>query len=219
MKFYVLKYTANPKGYSGERCNSSYDVSNSCSNCRSGVKLIGNLITKGITNVRTSFFVTLSGDFLISQELYDFMSGKGLRIKELRIVVDYKKKELPYYHLYTEQVFPKFLQNSEGLIIENQCPICHRNGYFSDVKIGDNKKNIPTVITPLVLRYTEIPLNFLESSEFFSTWEYLGLSNLKVEGIKIVRYARPMMIVSERIKLAFEEFGVKNAKFEEVIIQ
>ncbi len=218
MRFYLIDYIEKPKGYSGERCNSTYDLSDACKNCGTGAKLVDRLITKGITEVKTSFFATMSDDFLISKELYKLLLSKGIKITNLKEVLDSKKNELPYYFFYAEADFPKSLSSSEGLITERQCLVCQKNGYFSDVKIGDAAKGIPTVITPLRLKYQGISKEFLESSELFNTWEHLGISNLKAEGTKVVRYARPMLIVSERIKAVFEEFGVKNAQFEEVII-
>lgn len=218
MRYYVMEYHAKPKGYSGERCNSDYNLSEACKNCGTGAKLVGNLITKGITEAKISFFATTSGDFLISEELYKFLLSKGVKMTNLKKVIDSRKNELPFYHLYTEVTFPKYLPSSEGLVIERQCPVCKKNGYYCDAKIGDAAKGIPTIITPLRLRYQKISKTFLESSELFNTWEHLAVSNLKAEGTNVIRYARPMLIVSERIKLTFEEYGVKNVVFEEVLI-
>lgn len=205
-------------GYSGERCKSTYDLINACKNCGTGAKLIGNLITSGITEIKAHFFATVSDDLLISVNLFKFLLSKGVEIANLKRVLDSKKNELPFFHLYTEMSFPKSLSSSEGLVTERQCQICKCNGYFSDAKIGDITKGIPTVITPLRLKYERIPREFLESSELFNTWEHMGLSNLKEEGVKVIRYARPMLIVSEHIKIGFEEYGVKNALFEKVMI-
>lgn len=218
MKFYVIDYVAKSKGESGESCKSTYDLNGSCEHCGTPLKLIAPLITKGLSKINCDFFATLDGDFLISEVLYRLLSDKGVRVQGLRKVVDSRKREIPYYHLYAKLNFPKSLLTSEGLVTERQCPVCKRNGYFCDAKIGDHKKGIPTVITPLKLMYKGINQDFLGSSDLFHTWEHLGISNLKAEGIKVIRYARPMLIVSERIKIAFEEYGVKDAKFEEVII-
>jgi len=218
MKYYVIEYHAKPKGYSGERCNSTYDLTQACKNCGTGAKLVSNLITKGITEVKTSFFATLSGDFLISEQLYNYLLSKGVQLTILKRVVDSKKNELSFYHLYTEVDFPKSLPSSEGLVTERQCPVCRKNGYYCDAKIGDAAKGIPTVITPLRLKYEGISREFLASSDLFNTWEHLAVSNLKAEGMNVIRYARPMLIVSECLMRAFEEFRVKDAAFEEISI-
>jgi hypothetical protein len=218
MEYYVIEYHAKPKGESGESCKSTYNLESACKNCGTGARLVGSLITKGLTKVTTDFFQTLDWDFLISEDLYKFLLSKGVQVGNLKKIVDSGKNILPFYHLYTELSFPKSLPSSEGLVTERQCPVCKSNGYFADAKIGDAAKGIPTVITPLRLKYEGITREFLVSSELFNTWEHLGLSNLKAEGTKVTRYARPMLIVNEKIKLAFEEYGVKKAVFEEVSI-
>jgi hypothetical protein len=218
MKYYVIEYHARPRGESGESCKSTYNLEDACKNCGTGAKLVGNLNCKGLTKVNIDFFETLDSDFLISKNLYKFLLSKSIKIAGLKKVIDPRKNELPFYHFYTELSFPKSLPSSEGLVTERQCPVCRSNGYYADAKIGNYKKGIPTVITPLKLMYKGISQDLLESSDLFNTWEHLGVSNLKAEGIKVIRYARPMLIVSERIKEAFEEYGVKNAVFEEVKI-
>ncbi len=219
MRFYVLKYIAKPKGESGESCKSIYSLDHACKACGTGAKLIGSLLTKGLTKIKSAFFATLDGDLLISEGFYEFLISRGIRINHLRKVLDTKKNPLPFYHLSTEFFFPKSLPSSEGLVIDRQCQVCKRNGYFTDAKIGNYKKGIPTVITPLILKYKGISHEFLNSSDLFNTWEHLGLSNFNAEGMKVIRYARPMLLVSENLKNAFEEYGVKDVLFEEAIIQ
>ena len=218
MKYFVIKYYARPRGESGESCKSTYYLEDACKNCGTGAKLVGNLNCKGLTKVNIDFFETLDSDFLISENLYKFLLSKSIKIAGLKKVIDPRKNELPLYHFYTELSFPKSLPFSEGLVTERQCPVCKSNGYYADAKIGNYKKGIPTVITPLKLMYKGINQDFLESSDLFNTWEHLGVSNLEAGPMKVVGYARPMLIVSERIKKAFEEFEVKNSKFEEVVI-
>jgi hypothetical protein len=217
MKYFLLEYNAKPVGESGESCRTVYNLEDACKNCGTGAKTVRNLVTKGLTKVDKDFFQTLDWDFIISEALYKFMLSRSLQIR-LDRVLDIKKNELQFYHLYTEANFPKSLPSSEGLITERQCTVCRRNGYFVDAKIGDITKGIPTVITPLRLKYKGLDYEFLKSSELFNTWEHFGVSNISAEGTNVIRYARPWLIVSERMKKYFEEFGVENAVFEEVII-
>lgn len=218
MKFYIIDYINKPRGESGESCKSIYNLEDACKICGTEARLVGNLVSRGLAKINTNFFATLDGDFLISEHLYKYLLSKSIGITNLKKVFDSKKTELPFYHLYTEISFPRYLPASEGLVTERQCPVCKRNGYFCDAKIGDHKKGIPTIIKPLKLVYQDLSKAFLESSELFNTWEHLGISNLKAEGMKVVRYARPMLIVNEKIKIAFDEYGVKDTKFEEVKI-
>lgn len=218
MNYYIIDYINSPKGESGICCKSIYSLDNVCKHCGTGAKLISNLKTKGLSNVKSDFFSTLDKDFIISENLYQFLVSKGINLNFLRKVLDSRNKELSFYHINTEISFPKFSPTSVGLITEHQCPVCKRNGYYSDIIIG-NQKDTPNMIKQLKLIYQGISQEFLESSDIFNTWECLGVSNLKAEAMKVIRYAPPMLIVSERIKKAFEEYGVKNAVFEKVIIK
>lgn len=216
MKYFIIKYRAAPKGESGELCGSKYDLSDACKNCGTGAKLVGNLICRGLSQVKNDFFQTVDRDFLISERLYEFLLSKGIKLGNLKKVLDTKRRELPFYHLYTELIFPRFLPESEGVKVDKkrQCSVCKRDGHFSDVIVKPGE----TILIPYKLKYKGISKDFLESSDIFFTWECFGLSNLKPSEMRDIRYARPMLIVSERIKEAFEEFKVKKACFEDVII-
>jgi len=217
MKYFIIGYNKAPIGESGESCNSKYDFQNACTVCGTGAELIGKLRTKGLSKVTNDFFVTLDSDYIISENLYDKLVNKKIKIGNLLNVLDYKNNNLPFYHLYTNIYFPIAIKKS-GLIIEDQCPICKRNGYFNKVIIGDIEKKIPTQIFPIDLHYSLSDMDFLNHSDIFFTWECMGLSNKVVQGNKVERYARPLLIVSEKIKNAFEEYKVKGVVFEPIII-
>lgn len=218
MKYYLIIYKGKLFGESGESCNSKYDLKNACKICGTNAQLSGNLIAKGISNVKADFFQTFDRDYLISVKLFDFIKIKETKIDSLLKVVDLKSKESSFYHLNSILCFPKALNRTTGLKVERQCSICNRNGYFNDVIYEETLDGMKKIYPPIHLVYENIKNEFLESSDIFNTWEHIGLSNLKAEGIKVIRYARPMLIVSESIKKAFEEYGVKNAVFEEVKI-
>lgn len=217
MKYYILSQQLSPKGESGESAGSKYDLSSACEKCGTRAKLIGDLYTKGLKNLKHDYFYTLDHDDLMSEKLYAALEGV-IKPAEVSKVVDLKGNPLPFYHLNPKLSFPKALPQSQGLKIENQCPVCKQNGYFSDAIIGDLEKEIPTYIVPLKLHYDPINETFLRQSNIFHTWEHLGLSNLKAEGNKVVRYARPMLIVSESAKEVFDSFKIKKLLFCEIIM-
>jgi len=218
MKYHIMKYISRPIGESGEdkeSCSNKYDTSIACKVCGTGAKLIGNLRTKGIKNIKKNLFSTMDGDIIISDELYIYLNKNNAKIGNLKCIVDFKGKQLPYFHLTTGFNLPK-ANEIKGLKIESQCPICKRNGYFTDAIIGNLERNIPTVIKQLKLRYNKLDNNFLLQSDVFNTWECLGLSNLKKEENKIVRYARPLLVVSENFKELMAYYGIKDLKFEPI---
>lgn len=216
MKYYKITYVGSPKGESGERCKSLYNLDNACQYCGTGAKLVGSLICRGLKNVTRDFFLTVDWDFLISEKFFNFLSLKGALLGELKKVTDSKKVELPYYHLYTEFSLPKSLQSSEGLLIDRQCTKCKRDGHFNDYKVIKAADHITTETIPLRLKYDSSIKEYWGSSDLFRTWEHFGLSSNKNEGIRVIGYARPLLIVSERLKSLFGEFGIKQTEFEEI---
>lgn len=213
MRYYILIFDGVPKGESGESVENEYDLSNACKECGTMAQLTGSLKTKGLQSVRKDFFETVDGDKIISERLF-----KEIRLLKTSLtqVVDIKTGLLPFYHLTTNVYFPKSLAESEGLITENQCSDCLQDGYFNDVIIGNIEKGIPTQSKPLKLVYENVDISFLREFDLFNTWEHMGNSNLNAEGKRVVRYARPMLIVSESVKEVFERFKVKNSVFDEV---
>jgi len=217
MKYYILSYTKGTSGESGESCKSNYSFDNACKVCGTGAKLVGKLRTKGLLKIEKLLFETLDGDFIISQKLYEILNKKGVKLGELQSVINNKNNNLPLYHLNSNLYFPPAAEKT-GLTIEGQCQTCKRNGYFNEAIIGNLKLNTPTQVFPVELYYQKINADFLDSSDFFFTWECTGLSNRIAHGDYVVRYARPMLIVSEFFKQALETEKIKGLKFEPITI-
>lgn len=218
MKYYIIFYSGSMKGESGEPCNSKYTFQYACDACGTGTMLVGNLTAKGLSNVKNNFFETYDYDYLISKELFDFMINKNLKIANCLNVIDSKGKPTNYYHFTSKYIMPKKSYKSTGLVIDHQCPVCSRNGFFNEAIAEESENGKRYKPLPIKLVYENIDKEFLESSDIFVTWECFGWSNLVAEGFKAVRYARPFVIVSENIKNAFEDFKIKNVNFEEVYI-
>jgi hypothetical protein len=216
MNYFVVTYTGKPIGESGESCSTDYILDGACKSCGTGAKLSGFLKTKKLNRVKKDFFQTVDGDYLISAKLNTKLVEKGFRIGNLNKVVDSKKNELSFYHLYTELDFPK-TTNFNGLIIEGQCETCQRNGYFNDVEIGNLENNIPTRVIPIELIYSDLKLDFKNQSDIFNSWEHMGMSNREATGNLVIRYARPLLIVSEQLKFVLEEW-LSNLKFDPIKI-
>lgn len=217
MKYFILGYNNAPIGESGESCKSIYDLQDACAVCGTGAKLVGKLRTKALTKVTKDFFATLDTDYIISERLYEKLVSEKIKIGELANIIDYKNNDLPFYHLYTNIFFPVAARKG-GLVIEDQCPFCKRNGYFNKVIIGNPQKKIPTQTFPVDLCYSLPDIEVLNISDFFFTWECMGLSNLVAQGNKVIRYARPLLIVSDKFKDILEKFKVKGVEFEPVVI-
>jgi hypothetical protein len=215
-EYFVLTYIGSSVGESGEPVGSVFDLTKACTNCGTGARVVGNLNVKNIETTK-HLFTTLDGDSVISQALKDCLEQSNILMGGLYPIVDSKYKELPFYHLNPPLYFPKSDPDSKGLKIENQCHICHRDGYFNDVVIGNLVKGIKTEVKPLQLVYTSIEEGLLKGSDVFYSWEHMGTSNIKPVGVKVLRYARPLLVISKLMKDLLIEFKVKNVIFEQII--
>jgi len=218
MNLYLLSFSGAFKGESGESCNNNYSLDSACPICGTGAELAENLVAKGLSGVKADFFQTFDTDYLISERLYLFMKNQGIKVEYLTRVLNVKGKDTIFFHLASHIILPKASDKTTGLTTERQCPVCKRNGYFNETIHEETPNGIKRVYPPIKLVYENVEDVLFSFSDVFHTWECTGWSNLKSEGFKAVRYARPMLIVSERIKNVFEKFGVKKSVFEEVTI-
>jgi len=217
MNFYVLTTETVEQGESGEQCGSKYELEAACKVCGTGAKLIGKLFTKGLTKAKEDIFCTTNGDLIISSDLFVSLERNRIVLKDVAEVFDHRGERLPLYHLNPQYSFPKMLPESEGLIMDSQCQACRQNGYFNDVIIGNLEKNIRTYVKPFAFHYPRIEGTILSGSDIFHTWEHMGYSSLKAEGNGVVRYARPLLIVSEKLKDLFERLEIRKLMFSLVL--
>lgn len=223
MKFYLLFNTVKETGYSGEGAGGQYNMETGCKNCGTACKLIGNLPINAV-KLKRDFIQTLDRDYLISDKLFSALNSVDVKIGRLLHILNSKsREELPYYHFNPQFTFPEMLPESEGIKTDDQCPVCKRNGFY-DYRIypkDDNGEIIVEQIKDVPRKYIyNIPdKTILEKSDIFFTWEHFGPSNLIASGNKVVGFARPRLIVSERVKSVFEKCSVKNTLFEEIFIQ
>lgn len=216
MMFYIVNYNGSSKGQSGENIASNkYDLSSACVRCGTGAKLIGSLYVKGINKVNLDFFETINGDVIISEKLYDFLILSKIKLPKLFKVKDKNENGLAFYYLNPDLSFPKSLPESDGLIIDDQCVLCKKDGYYNDVVIGDLEKGIDTFVKPINL-YFNYNQSLFSQSDVFNSWEHFGKSNLVNEGNLVIRYARPLLLCSEKFKNVISQFKVKNVEFEEL---
>lgn len=217
MKYFILYYIKAPQGESGEPCKSIYNFDRACKACGTGVVLEGKLRTKGLKKINKDFFITQDDDFIISEKLYESLRKEKIKLGDLKNIVDNKNNDLPFYHLNTTLTLPPAIKK-EGFTIEGQCPVCKRNGYFCTAIIGPPNTNIPTKILPYDLHYSLSNMDILSQSDFLFTWESMGLSNLVEQGNNVIRYARPLLVVSEDFKSTLEKLKVLGLKFEQIVI-
>jgi hypothetical protein len=59
--------------------------------------------------------------------------------------------------------------------------------------------------------------DFLQRSDIYYTWEHIGCSILQAGGNRVVRYARPLLIVSQKLKDLLEEMKIKKLLFSRIL--
>lgn len=217
MKYFVLDYNKAAIGESGEACKSIYDLSHACKKCGTGATLQGQLRTIRLGKVSKEFFPTLDDDYIISEHLYNYLKEEDVKLGKISQIVNFKNIKLPFYHLYSTLSLPPAIKK-DGFTIENQCNECKRNGYFNTAIFSPLGSNIPTKILPYNLHYQSFDMSIFSQTDFAFTWECMGLSNLKAHGNFVVRYARPLLVVSEKFKLTLEKLKIKGVEFEQIII-
>lgn len=213
MKYYILSYNQAPIGDSHDS-KLEYDFIDACNHCGTGAMLVGRLKLLGINKLKRDFFETYVGDYIISEKLFMYFKSKNLISGEFQKIIDSRNSELQYYHLYTNFILPPAIKK-DGLVIENQCPVCKRNGFFNKL----SKQNEKTIVVPSGIVYSTNQINEMGNHHFFFTWECFGYSNLVAYGNNVIGFARPLLIVSEKFKNAMEDFKVKGAEFEPVVIE
>lgn len=217
MKYYILTYNGKPIGSSGEEFKTKYRTVSSCEFCGSGAIVDKNLIVHKFDNVVKDIFQTIDGDYIISENLYNQMISNHIQVNYLKKVIDKGGSVLPFYQLFAKTTLPKAI-DIKGLIVENECIHCKRNGYYNDIKLGNLQEGIPTQVYPVELTYNDNVTSIINQEDIFNSWEEMGISNIELKGNKTLRYSRPLLIISNKIKELLERNKIKNVKFQEIKI-
>lgn len=217
MKYYILTYNGKPIGSSGEDFKTKYNRDSSCKFCGSGAIVDNTLIVHKFNKVLKDIFRTIDGDYIISENLYNQMILNNIQVDYLNKITDKEGSVLPFYQLFAKTTLPKAI-DIKGLIVENKCIHCKRNGYYNDIKLGDLKAGIPTKICPVGLTYYDNVTSIIKQEDILNSWEEMGISNLELKENKTLRYSRPLLIVSGKIKELLERNKTKNITLQEIKI-
>lgn len=213
MRFYLVTYQARPIGISGEPCGTTFNFTDACEVCGTGARVYDKLAIKNLGKSTPDFFQTLTDDFILSDKLYIAYKNEDMNPKLLKRVINIRKEELPFYHIMNETHLPK-AKKINGLIVEDQCSVCKRNGYFNDIIMGDFSKGKPSKALPVQFYYSQNDFLTIGEADVTFSWECIGLSNRNLTEKKSIRYARPILVVSERFKLFLEKHKINKLKFE-----
>ncbi|MFX0209606.1 MAG: hypothetical protein ACFFDT_26740 [Candidatus Hodarchaeota archaeon] len=202
-KFYLLivknlEVDASGAAFYGTK----YDMKKACPKCGTGAIPTGSRYMSGLKKLRKGLFLAGYGELLASVELAEKLISLG--IKNLAEVYNTKGIKMPFMEIRGEDVLPPFSQKTAGYAIDEQCPVCKRNGYF-DLREG-----------PLRLFYEKVDRSLLEK-HILITYERFGYSYLRTP-FKDSVLAKPKFIVSCKVKNLLEEEKVRGLEFEPVTI-
>jgi len=212
MRIFNLGYSEAEKGESGEAVGTKYDTSYGCIKCGTNTKYIGNTAVTGFGKIKKNFCVTLDSDKIISEQVYHSLTEDfDVATNGFVQVMNKKGILLPFYHLRPEGTLPKMEEGSTLAPQQKQCDHCQRNWFAYSSRWNSSKKMFEPPIR-YVYKYDQ---TLWEATDMLKSWEHFGGSNLVEHGDYVIRFARPLIFVSEKFKNAFEALGIKKATFIE----
>jgi hypothetical protein len=202
-QFYRLIVQTQSKIYGGPKYGTTFDMTSSCSVCGTGAKPQGPLYINILKNSKHQIFQTLDGEIICSSKIVKAMQNiKGNFWAEIRNAKS--KDQLPLFELRPEATMPPFSPKSTGYEKEHSCKKCQRDGFFE----------FPN--SHLKLIYPELT-DELSILNVLSTFEQFGNSKLRDPFNESV-FARPLILVSQTMKLILQELNLPNIEFINVTI-
>ena len=217
-KLYVFILRRAPHGEGGPIYGTKFDLSAACDVCGTDAKQIGPLLLNSSEIPKNKEIIeTLDHELLTSLKIKELFETKNIKGMKFFSVLNYQNNQpLEYWQIEPQFTLPPLSEESRGIITERQCPKCKRDGFFDTVKEKQN------------YIYKSLNKSFLQQADIFNTWEHFGNSNLVEDPPlppgtfgprRVLHFAKPRLIVSEKIKQLFEDLKIRGANFEEVIVR
>ncbi len=189
--------------YSGPAAGTQYDLGAACSVCGTGARQIGPLGVKAKRALeKLDIFLTLDRDVLLSARVGQELQRESA--KALGSVTDANGRPLPVLQLLAQDTLPRFSSRTTGVLREDPCPSCDRNGHFGDVG------------QPYRLVYEGVPEAIWEN-DVVATWECFGVSALRSPFSDSV-IALPVHVISRRFFDMLHGAGVRPIEFQPIEI-
>jgi hypothetical protein len=199
----VLFVDRAEQGYGGPRYGTEFDLENACENCGTGALPVGDVVLKkGDVPRAGDVFRTYDGELFVSDPVRERLIGEGVGGADFHTVrAAHGGERLPWSQLVAPFVLPPIdTEASGGLPHENGCPACGRDGWFETAK------------APLELRYDLSRDEFAEVPDMASTWECIGVSQLREPFSESV-FAQPLLLVKPRIVDVLRPMKIRALKF------
>jgi hypothetical protein len=187
-------------GNGGPKYGTKFDLSDACPLCGSGAKQISSL------RVRPSDLKGKAG--IVNSSDYDYLFSENLvgssfeniksQFRQVKSSID--GSFLPWWQLLPQIHLPYFEASSLGILRENHCHICNRDGYFHDA------------FCPIELKYDKNKITENNISAINFTSELFGNSVIK-DPMENSHFAQPMLIVNVEVFKMLYMQKVKGLEF------
>lgn len=188
----------------GPKHGTDYDLTGACKQCGTGAMQVGPLIVGGeeVMSLRSAKAAqTFLGHILVRQEVALALSDFGTTGLDLRLVFESTgnfQRRLPWRQILACRTLPPMSPATTGLIRDEVCSSCQRNGFFETAK------------KPMRIVYREADL--LGSQDVNLTWESFGYSKLEAS-LRSSLLARPAVLVSPKVVRILMDCGITAFDF------
>jgi len=191
------------RGMGGPKHGTEYDLSCACQSCGTGARQVSPLVLSmsGVSR-RAPIFETPRGEMLVGEDLKQKIDAIHPRGLELREAIGLGGTGLGFFQLLPEHEMPPMAPSTEGLLRDEPCAGCSRNGYFGALE------------HPMRIRYLEEDLDATDSDAYF-TYEWFGYSKLLTPLAESL-LAHPLLLISPRMYEVFADDRLRGLKFEPV---
>jgi rRNA maturation protein Nop10 len=195
------------RGSLGPKYGTEYDLSQACPLCGTGAVQISPLrLNPSEIPRKGAIFQTFDHEKLVSPELAQVITNAGVTGLTLRTAQSYRDgTDLPWVQLVSSVELPPMSSESKGIIRDDICPHCGRNGYF-------NSAHEPTEI-----KYSSTQVVLDELPDVVHTYEYFGYSKIRVP-FKTSYLAHPLLLVKPKVFKLFRQQKVRGLEFVPVDI-
>jgi hypothetical protein len=186
----------------GPQYGTAYDLAKGCPQCGTGAVQISPLrLNPSEIPKKGVIFQTFDDERLVSPGLARVLSEAQITGLELRRAHSYTGlANLPWAQLIAPTELPLMASSSKGILREDPCPLCGRDGYFNDA------------YTPTEIEYDNDQVVLDALPDVVHTYEHFGNSRLRTP-FNESHFAQPLLLVKPKVLKVFQQKKVRGVEF------
>lgn len=183
----------------GPEFGTTYDLSQGCPRCGTGAPQTSPLIVSGeeVVGLRDLIAAQTFYRHIIVREnvARDLVAAEvtGVELRKVFESCGHTQRKLPFNQICAQRTMPPMSPRTTGLIRENVCSACRRNGYFQ------------TTASPTRPVYRAEDIR--GAQDVNATWECFGYSILKPD-VRDSVIAQPLLVISPKVLKIFMDHGI-----------